>query len=142
MLRTIFVGLTALALLAAPGCDSDGSGEGSGGGGGTPAEPATLTQVEAQVFAISCTFSTCHAGAVGAGGLNLQGDSYEKLVGVASPNETDKQYVVPGDPDASLLMERLVTEDTVKRMPQGTEPLDDARIELVRSWIADGAQDN
>ena len=92
----------------------------------------------------SCSsFSTCHAGAVGAGQLKLDVDPYAALVGVESPTVAGKIRVVAGDPDASYIMEKLTSATPADgtQMPPGA-PLDAERLELVRGWIADGAPDN
>lgn len=53
--------------------------------------------------------------------------------------------VVPGDPDDSVLVKKLA--DTVppslgQKMPLNYAPLTADEVELVRTWIAEGAQDN
>ena len=53
----------------------------------------------------------------------------------------EKGSVVPGNPDASELYNRLVTTDVVKRMPLGGPPLPDPQIETVKNWILAGAPD-
>ena len=53
----------------------------------------------------------------------------------------EKGSVVPGNPDASELYNRLVTTDEVKRMPLGGPPLPDSQIETVKNWILAGAPD-
>ena len=53
----------------------------------------------------------------------------------------EKGSVVPGNPDASELYNRLVTTDAVKRMPLGGPPLPDSQIETVKNWILSGAPD-
>ena len=47
--------------------------------------------------------------------------------------------VVSGDGKASLLYQRLVTEDPEKRMPRRRGPLTEVQIETVRRWIDQGA---
>lgn len=54
------------------------------------------------------------------------------------------RYVVPGDPDRSLLMDKLAAEpgfgDTMPP-PQGyVSPLEPAQVDLIRLWIAAGAE--
>jgi uncharacterized membrane protein len=46
--------------------------------------------------------------------------------------------LVPGNPDESLIMMRITSDDEEVRMPP-TEPLTPAEIEAMRKWIADGA---
>ncbi|MEM7205639.1 MAG: c-type cytochrome domain-containing protein [Planctomycetota bacterium] len=55
--------------------------------------------------------------------------------------DTDRDpLVVPGDPDASLLLQRIVLPaDDPDLMPADGEPLSAAQIEIVRRWIAEGA---
>ena len=49
--------------------------------------------------------------------------------------------VVPGNPNASELYNRLVTADTAKRMPLGQPPLAAQAINTIRNWILAGAPD-
>ena len=48
--------------------------------------------------------------------------------------------IVPGRPDDSLLLQRILMTDEKKRMPKGDDPLADAEVASIRAWIADGAQ--
>lgn len=125
-----------LLALALPACGDSGAGDEAG----TPA--ATLTEIEADIFAKSCTFAACHKGASPAGGLNLEGMTHDKLVDVMATG-TAKPLVVPGDPDGSYLYEKLTaTMPTAgDPMPPGA-PLSEAKLEMVRSWIAAGAADD
>jgi mono/diheme cytochrome c family protein len=47
--------------------------------------------------------------------------------------------IVPGDPAASLLVQRLTTEDAAHRMPKDDDPLSAGVIEDFRTWIRQGA---
>ena len=49
--------------------------------------------------------------------------------------------VVPGDPAASELYNRLVTTDEAKRMPLGQPQLSTQAIDTIRNWILAGAPD-
>ncbi|MCY3842014.1 MAG: DUF1549 domain-containing protein, partial [Acidobacteria bacterium] len=51
-----------------------------------------------------------------------------------------ERLVVPGDAEASLLYERLTTDDPIRRMPPAGLPLSDEQVDLVRRWIDDGAE--
>ena len=53
----------------------------------------------------------------------------------------EKGSVVPGNPDASELYQRLITTDTAKRMPFNLDPLSTQAINTVRNWILAGAPD-
>ena len=49
--------------------------------------------------------------------------------------------VVPGNPDASELYNRLLNTDTAKRMPLGQPQLPAQSINTIRNWILAGAPD-
>ena len=108
--------------------------------------PATLTQIQEEVFTPSCAFTVCHAVAGADTTLDLtDGQSHASLVGVESADAPPNVLVIAGDPNGSYLMWKLsaaagITGDP---MPDGDDDgLDAERLERVRSWIADGAQDN
>ncbi|GMV43534.1 MAG: hypothetical protein AMXMBFR64_52500 [Myxococcales bacterium] len=133
-------GIVVLCALALLGCESEG---GDGGGADVSEAEPTLSRVTAEVFKVSCAFSSCHAGGKPASGLSLDGSAHGKLVGVASKGAPGRTLVVAGDPDASYLVEKLSKDkpEAGGRMPvNGT--LDAERLELVRDWIAAGAKDD
>jgi hypothetical protein len=48
--------------------------------------------------------------------------------------------VIPGDPDHSLLIQKLEGTQTVgQRMPRGGPFLDQSTIDVIRQWITNGA---
>ena len=53
----------------------------------------------------------------------------------------DNEYVIPGEPDDSLLLEAITPSAPGERpsMPQEGEPLSDEQLALIRRWIAQGA---
>ena len=53
----------------------------------------------------------------------------------------EKGTVVPGNPDASELYNRLLTTDIAKRMPLGQPQLSAQAIDTIRNWILAGAPD-
>ena len=53
----------------------------------------------------------------------------------------EKGSVVPGNPGASELYNRLITTDTAKRMPLGQPQLPARSINTIRNWILAGAPD-
>ena len=53
----------------------------------------------------------------------------------------EKGSVVPGNPGASELYNRLLTTDTAKRMPLGQPQLSPQSINTIRNWILAGAPD-
>lgn len=123
-----------LLLLACSG-NKDSSGE-------TAVEP-TLGNVQAQVFNLSCGYSTCHDASAG-GGLSLaEGESYASLVGGAAHGDPTKTLVIAGDPDNSYLMMKLSRDGDIvgDPMPPGAS-VESSQLELVRGWILDGAPNN
>ncbi|MCC6671307.1 MAG: PSD1 domain-containing protein [Planctomycetes bacterium] len=49
------------------------------------------------------------------------------------------KVIVPGDPDASPLVQRLVDPDPRRRMPRKEAPLPAGEVAVLRAWIAAGA---
>ncbi|MBL8827338.1 MAG: PSD1 domain-containing protein, partial [Planctomycetaceae bacterium] len=47
--------------------------------------------------------------------------------------------IVPGEPDKSLLIERLIATDAKRRMPRESDALSPAQIADLRRWIKEGA---
>ncbi|MCR9292805.1 MAG: DUF1549 domain-containing protein [bacterium] len=56
--------------------------------------------------------------------------------------ESGSPAVVPGDPDASYLLEQVTPVNGESAMPKKGQPLADAEIELIRQWIQQGAVDD
>ncbi len=57
--------------------------------------------------------------------------------------ESARAALSPGDPNRSLLYQRITSTDTARRMPpayMGRERLTDAEIEILRRWIEQGAK--
>ena len=52
--------------------------------------------------------------------------------------ESGATAVVPGDPEASELLRRIISADDSERMPADSEPLAASDIVLLRQWILDG----
>ncbi|TWU06355.1 PSD1 and planctomycete cytochrome C domain-containing protein [Stieleria varia] len=76
----------------------------------------------------------CHGASQQEGGLTLA--DAQGLLGVA---ESDETIVVPGQPDQSLLIARLTDSDFGDRMPLDGEPLTKSEVQVLRSWIHQGA---
>jgi hypothetical protein len=124
--------------LALAACGSGDGFVGSGGASG-PLVP-TFESIQANVFEPLC--SHCHAGANAPAGLRLDAaNSYAMLVGIASVERPNLRRVAPGDPANSYLIHKLEgTQAIGERMPAGLPPLPQADIDVIRQWIADGAQ--
>ena len=130
------------------------SGDGTEGGDfeavfsvGAPDEMGpTLDEIQSNVFTPTCSVSGCHTGPTGdtlPGGMDLTSAdaSFDSLVGVSSLQVPALSRVAAGDPDNSYLVQKLEgTADEGAQMPFGGPPLDQAVIDDIRQWIADGAE--
>ena len=130
------------------------SGDGTEGGDfeavfsvGAPDEMGpTLDEIQSNVFTPTCSVSGCHTGPTGdtlPGGMDLTSAdaSFDSLVGVSSLQVPALSRVEAGDPDNSYLVQKLEgTADEGAQMPFGGPPLDQAVIDDIRQWIADGAE--
>ncbi len=81
----------------------------------------------------------CHGPDARARKAELRLDSRE---GVLHGGKSGQPAVVPGDPDASLLMAKVAHADPSKRMPplKTGKPLSSAQVGTLRRWIAAGAE--
>jgi len=108
----------------------------------------TLSELQMDIFTPTCSAGGCHTGPTSntlPTGMNLTStaNSFAALVNVASRQVGTLNRVTPGDPDNSYLIQKL--EGTAAggvRMPWGGPFLDQATIDKVRQWIADGALNN
>ena len=134
--------LFLLSQLAWIGCGTDSE---------TPA--ATFSTIYPLLFPRStkaqCTF--CHglpANDLSNGNLAMGGEqatAYAALVNMISTSSMcgGMALVVPGDPEASLLIHKINgTQPCGDRMPQGGDPLPRAQVTMVTNWVAAGAQDD
>lgn len=124
------------------GSSSGGSGSSSGGGGSSSSsgnvEPVTLRGKVQKLMNSHCT--GCHGSVDPEAlldltdvGLTINADSFEM------PGE---KVVVPGDPDSSVLVLAIEGDPpgSLGRMPKRARALDKADTDLVRQWVAEGAE--
>lgn len=132
-LSLVFSGVTLAALFVACG---------PGGNGGDAGVEAKLSVLKDEIFVPRCGNASCHGGANPSAGLKLDADDlHAELVDVDS-SLAGWKYVVAGDPANSLILQILKGPvDGVPKMPQGLS-LDDADIQLVEEWIANGANND
>ncbi len=122
-------------------------GRGTGGPSG-PGDGVTFTAIYDDILiGQGCNTSSCHGANAGNLQMTTRDEAYASLVGAPASGfacaEVDLDRVVPGDPEASLLMNKIETATPLcgGPMPPGgsLSPEDIARV---RRWIEDGAQDN
>jgi hypothetical protein len=105
-------------------------------------EPAagSLDELHRRVVVKSCAGQPglCHAGQFEPN-LSTPALMYHNLV-TAPGLEHDRQFrVKPGEPENSLLIDKLRYRDVATQMPLGADPLDEADIAAFEDWIAGGA---
>ncbi len=141
LVRAVCV-LTVLGLVVACGGD-DGSGPENGNGD----NPPTLSGNVQPILTANCT-TGCHGGATPILGQNLsEGQTIATTVNVASIELPSMDRIEPGDPDSSYLVHKIQGTQasdggTGERMPLGRGALSQSQIDIIRAWIADGANDN
>ena len=104
----------------------------------TPTYIPTFTELENDVFGVSCAFSSCHGS--GTGGLLLNGeDDFDRLVNIESTVVEGEILVVAGDSSSSYLIKKMRGSDDVfgDMMPPGG--LDEEIVQSVANWIDAGA---
>jgi len=116
----------------------------------TAPPPVTLTQLQTQIFTPIC--SVCHTGI----GTNLPGvqnltagHTFASIVGVPSIEQPSVLRIKPNDPTNSYLIRKIegAAGITGSRMPLGCPApgnpcLDQATIDLVKTWVSQGALNN
>ena len=123
-----------------------------GGSNATSSSPVTLPTLSGPtlskdlqpIFNNNCV--VCHQGQ-GQGGLTLEpSKAYANLVNVPS-TESPLKRVTPGSPDQSYLVAKLngtqvQAGGSGAQMPFNSPPLPAAQIDLVKTWITQGAPNN
>ena len=142
----VAIAIVALALAACGAGSGEGldqNGQPLSGGGGPPVSSLapTLDSIQTNVFNVNCAVPGCHGGAGAQQGLRLDpGFSAGNLINVPSPRDSNLIRVVPGNPDASFLIQKLDGTQTLgDRMPDGGPYLTTATVNVIRQWIQDGA---
>ena len=99
---------------------------------GDTARPVDFAAQIRPVFARAC--SKCHGPEKQRGGLRLDAR--------ASPlkgGDSGEPAIVPFDPGASVLLERVASADPDRRMPPKGERLPASELALLKRWVAEGA---
>lgn len=104
-----------------------------------PPENVSFEEDILPIFGGFCSGVGCHVGER-TNGVRL--DSYERVT-----TSVGLQYgaliVVPGDAASSPIIDKItVNPDFGVRMPFGRAPLSAEQIDLIRTWIDEGANDN
>jgi hypothetical protein len=121
--------------------------------GPSPNLEPTFASIQRDIFEapdsagrVACTNCHTSTGRNPSGGLNLNHDvAYEQLINVASRGKPSAVRIVPGNADASYLVQKLEGAPDIvgRRMPFAGAPfLTDGQILILRRWIALGAPRN
>lgn len=78
---------------------------------------------------------SCHGGVKAQGGFSVL--FREEALAVT---ESGKPAIIPGDPEGSEMIKRLVSSDPEERMPYKHEPLGKEEISILKRWIKEGAE--
>jgi hypothetical protein len=136
------------------GSGGSSAGAGAMGAAGNPAGvPATFTAVLAILADSKNNCGLCHKMQTLGGGLVFDPSdkmgTYSALVNIASKGMqgsmcAGKTYVVPGNPDASLVYDKVSKPmpSCGVRMPASGVVLEDGEIATIRAWIMAGAPYN
>ena len=79
---------------------------------------------------------SCHGGVRQAGGFSLLFE-HEAL---ANTTDSGKPAIVPGQPEQSEMIRRILHSDEELRMPLEKEPLTEAEVDILKRWIKSGAK--
>ena len=138
---------TAGLLLAACGSEIDAGGSGVDAGNeddplavSDEVEAGSLDELHREIVAQRCSGQPglCHNGQFEPN-LSTPALFYEYAVRRPALEKSDRLRVVPGDPDASFLVDKLRNRDVSTQMPLGAEPLEEEQIALIEEWIRGGA---
>ena len=108
---------------------------------------ATFAADVQPIFTANCALSGCHLPPDPQQGMDLSaGEAYANTVNVPSM-ESSLDRIEPGDPEASYLVHKIRgTQSSVGgsgvQMPATGTPLPTATINVIRSWVRAGAQNN
>jgi len=137
MNRIQLLGLTLLSVtLVACGSDSPLAPSDPG-----PELIPTFSSIQTVVFNQRCTN---HHGALAQGDLDLRSpQSFNNLVGAPS-TQTMLMRVAPGDAESSYMIHKLEGRAGIAgdRMPQNGPFLTTAEVDVIKTWINDGAMNN
>lgn len=104
----------------------------------------TLSSIQRNIFSPRCARTQCHGALSPPLGLSLKnGNTYDNLVGISSAQPSANMLRVdPFNPDESYLILKLEGTGKGARMPLEGVSLTNAEIEVIKLWIAEGAENN
>jgi hypothetical protein len=117
--------------------NGDNGDNGENGDNGDTA--VTLATLSAEIFTPNCAVSGCHAGPNASNGMSLEaGLIADEIIGVTSTRDGSTLRIAPGDPDNSLIVQK-VRGEAGSQMPLSAPALSDEAIAKIIEWIEAGA---
>jgi len=111
---------------------------------GVKADPSFAQDIQ-PIFTAKCASAGCHNVISASANLVLvEGEAYTNLVDVDSKQESSLKRVKASDSENSYLVIKIEGTQTngTQRMPIGGSPLSENEIQLIISWIDEGAKNN
>lgn len=148
LLTLLTVGLLIISSCTkeeAPENPFDNTGNGGGPVQDSLPDPASITGLHRNIFFPKCANPGCHDGTFEPDFRTVQ-SSFSTMVysGVNKLTLDSIRFfnhrVIPGDPDASFLMERITTS-TSDYMPSNGSRLPSSDVANIRAWIQNGCPD-
>jgi len=124
---------------------SNGNSPASAGGGGTepPSNVSFSSDVQPIFASAGCAVSSCHGSSKSAGLSLTPSEAYDNLVNIPSTEMGSLKRVLPDDAENSYLIIKLEGRQTVGgRMPLTGGALSTRNIQIIRTWIDEGAKNN
>lgn len=105
-----------------------------------PPAPGSLDELHRTIIAPRCSGQPglCHNGQFEPN-LSTPALFYAYVVNRPSLEKPTRYRVKAGDPDASVLIDKLRGRDVASRMPLGADPLTESEIAQFEAWITSGA---
>jgi len=103
------------------------------------------TDVWEGIIQNSCAVSSCHGNGAVSGGMNLDRDNMlQNTVNVVSSQDSSRFRINPGNAEESYLYRKIDPNlsHSGAAMPRNAPSLSSAELEIIRTWINEGAQDN
>ncbi len=94
--------------------------------------PLDFARTVQPILAMKCV--RCHGPSATSGGIAF--DLRERAL---ADTDSGKPAIVPGDPDAGTILERITSHDESVRMPPEGKPLKPSEVEIIKRWIREGA---
>jgi hypothetical protein len=148
LMFVLLIGAAMSAVVLLTGCGNDATG---GGGPDAAVDPdplaitdtppaGSLDDIHQRIIAKRCSGQPglCHNGQFEPN-LSTPALTYAYLVNRPGLEHANELRVKPGDPSTSLVIDKLRNRNVATQMPLGAEPLEEADIAAIESWITAGA---